>query len=459
MTMGANGSHISMGDRPVGMADRIRRRAGLAPQDSRNGQPPNEHRLALLSLFDGTGLARVAMEEIVRESPDITLVESAFVEHDEILSGRVEAVWRHQRELGHTRAPHRAIARDVWDLFRDGRFPLGTNVNANEPNVASVTPLMRFTRSLAERCVVMIVAGSPCQKLTCAGRHRGKQGLCGPDSVLFFAVPTTAWQMQQIRPDLHIHVTLENASSMQQLHRDAIMQPLGGLTAAEHFQTMDSSNWSAFPRRRRYFLTIPDRDPAPNPNRRDNPWDTGWGPIPSAVAGPMMCSRNPGNPRPSAMHYHAQSLIYRYAENDSDFDWHAWPQTHVRNRILNTMPPELSNLYRRLFNPGTGGLTYEDERWLEPVMTWIDEQGPRLGYRVPTPNKGARSTGRFNYLTALRLSEAQLFNAVGNHFDPDALRARIEGLCARSSGARPTDNILSRHRPTWPSSTTRLLQR
>ena len=93
-----------MGDRPVGMADRIRRRAGLAPQDSRNGQPPNEHRLALLSLFDGTGLARVAMEEIVRESPDITLVESAFVEHDEILSGRVEAVWRHQRELGHKMA-------------------------------------------------------------------------------------------------------------------------------------------------------------------------------------------------------------------------------------------------------------------------------------------------------------------------------------------------------------------
>ena len=273
----------------------------------------------------------------------------------------------------------------------------------------------------------MIVAGSPFQQLTYAGRHRGKQGLCGPDSVLFFAVPAAAWQLQQIRPDLQVHVTLENASGMQQLHRDAIMQALGGPTAAEHLQTMGSTNWSAFPRRRYCFVTIPDRDPAPNPDRRDNPWDAGWGPIPSAVMGPMMCSRNPRNPRPSTIQYYVQSLIYRYAENDSDFDWHAWQQTQVRNRMLNTMPSELRSLCWRLFNPGTGGFTYDEERRLEPVMTWIDEQGPRLGYRVPTPNERARSTGRFNYLTALRFSEVQLFNAVENHFDPDALRARIKG--------------------------------
>ena len=375
-------------------------------------QPLNEHRLALLSLFGGTGLARVAIEEIVRESPGVTLVEFAFVEQGEILSGRVEAVWRHHHESGHTRVPYRAIARDVWDLFRDGRSPLGTNMNDSETSEASVTPLMSFAQSLPEQCVVMISAGSPCHRLTYAGRHRGKQGLCGPDSVLFFAVPAAAWQLQQIRPDPQVHVTLENASSMQQLHRDAIMQALGGLTAAEHLQTVGSINWSAFPRRRHDFVTMPDRDPAPNPNRRDNPWDAGWGPIPSAVMGPMMCSRNPRNPRPSTIQYYVQSLIYRYAENDSDFDWHAWPQTRVRNHILNTMLSELSSLYRRLLNPGTGGLTYDEERRLEPVMTWIDEQGPRLGYRVPTPNERARSTGRLNYLTALRLSEVQLFNAV-----------------------------------------------
>ena len=85
-----------------------------------------------LSLFDGTGLARVAIEEIIRYSLDITLVQSAFVENDEILSNRVEAVWRHHQASGHIRVPHRAIARDIWDLFRDERAPLGTNVDANE---------------------------------------------------------------------------------------------------------------------------------------------------------------------------------------------------------------------------------------------------------------------------------------------------------------------------------------
>ena len=184
-----HGSHISMGGRPLDATDRLSRGVGLAPQDSDSRQPSNEHRLALLSLFGGTGLARVAIEEIVRESPGITLVDSAFAEHDEILSDRVEAVWRRQHQLGHTRVPHRAIARDVWDLFRDERFPLGTNAGINEISEASITPLLRFTRPLPERCVVMIVAGPPCQQLTHAGRHRGKQGLCGPDSVLFFAVP------------------------------------------------------------------------------------------------------------------------------------------------------------------------------------------------------------------------------------------------------------------------------
>ena len=111
----------------------------------------------------------------------------------------------------------------------------------------------------------MIVAGSPCQQLTFAGRHRGRQGICGPDSVLFFAVPTTAWQLQQIRPDLQVHVTLENASSMQQLRKDAIMRALGGFTPAGHLQKMDSTNWSAFPRRRHYFMTRPDSETAPNP--------------------------------------------------------------------------------------------------------------------------------------------------------------------------------------------------
>ena len=56
-------------------------------------------------------------------------------------------------------------------------------------------------------------------------------GLCGPDSVLFFAVPTVALILQELRPDTIVHVVLESAASMQAVHRATIMQALGGLNA------------------------------------------------------------------------------------------------------------------------------------------------------------------------------------------------------------------------------------
>ena len=53
-------------------------------------QPPARHEghtraatsVALLSLFDGTGLARIAMHEAIQDCGGICLVRSAFVEHD-----------------------------------------------------------------------------------------------------------------------------------------------------------------------------------------------------------------------------------------------------------------------------------------------------------------------------------------------------------------------------------------
>ena len=76
-------------------------------------------------------------------------------------------------------------------------------------------------------------------------------------------------------------------------------------------------------------------------------------------------------------------------------------------------------------------MTYDVERRMGPVMDWIHNEGPRRGYRVPTPNERARATGRAHYFAALGLNEVQLYNAVGNHFDPDALRARIRGPLSR----------------------------
>ena len=74
--------------------------------------------MALLSLFDGTGLARIAMDEAIQDCGGITLVRSAFVEHDRTLASRVENVWNNEVNSGRTPTAHTPIASDIWDLCR-----------------------------------------------------------------------------------------------------------------------------------------------------------------------------------------------------------------------------------------------------------------------------------------------------------------------------------------------------
>ena len=73
---------------------------------------------------------------------------------------------------------------------------------------------------------------------------------------------------------------------------------------------------------------------------------------------------------------------------------------------------------------------------MTPLVEWFHAQGPALGFRIPTNHERTRATGRPNYLMALGLNEVQLFNAVGNHFDPDALLARIQGPLHWIAGMR-----------------------
>ena len=93
--------------------------------------------------------------------------------------------------------------------------------------------------------------------------------------------------------------------------------------------------------------------------------------------------------------------------------------------LRRTMPSDIRGLYRILLG---GQIAYDDERGMGPVMDWIHNEGPRLGYRVRNPEERARATGRAQYFAARGLSDVQLYNAVGNHFDPDALRIRMKSL-------------------------------
>ena len=86
--------------------------------------------MALLSLFDGTGLARVAIDTVIRHlgPAALPLVSSAFAKLQEGLGRAVQQLWSRQAASTGATA-HRYLAGDVWDLFRDqaGRAPSTTS--------------------------------------------------------------------------------------------------------------------------------------------------------------------------------------------------------------------------------------------------------------------------------------------------------------------------------------------
>ena len=124
--------------------------------------------LALFSLFDGTGLARLAVGELLAATcGGPVLVQSVFAELDNDLAVAVETYWETRaRQTGCV--AHRRIATDVWNLLR-----------------GSPSHLEVFAQGLPQQTSALLVAGSPCPDLTLASRYRGIQGLCGPASVLF----------------------------------------------------------------------------------------------------------------------------------------------------------------------------------------------------------------------------------------------------------------------------------
>ena len=197
---------------------------------------------------------------------------AAFVEIQDDLAGAVEAHWRQKAALTGV-APYPRIAADVWDLLR-GQHP----------------PLQQFAQKLPCRCLVIVAAGSPCGQLTWAGAHQGQQGLCGPDSVLFFAVPTIAWALTQMRPDVRVHVVVENAGSMLRVHRDTISAALN--ITDDRAVSIDSAAWAHMPRKRLFFGTMAPYPHPLRPARRSAPWDYGYSPrIDGEVPPHAACSR------------------------------------------------------------------------------------------------------------------------------------------------------------------------
>ena len=166
-------------------------------------------RVYLLSLFDGVGAAMLAMVELFAAlGCQGRFAGGWFAESEDHLANPVARHWANRRGQGGP--SYERVAGDVWDLLRHKGRALAAMLVEVEPNA-----------------LLVIIGGSPCQQLTRAGRHGGKEGLCGDDSWNFYVFPLILHAANQARPDVEVHVTVENAGSMMEKFKLAIIGALG----------------------------------------------------------------------------------------------------------------------------------------------------------------------------------------------------------------------------------------
>ena len=172
-----------------------------------------------------------------------------------MLASAVEAYWTAGSRL-RARRPYHRLAADVWDLLRQdgGRF-------------------QRLCEQLPREALALIIGGSPCQDVSPMGPGRGRSGLCGERSIHFFVSPVLAWAITRARPDLVVHVVVENAGSIRPEHQAAMLAALGLRQDSGHAQIFDAAGWTSMPRRRTFLSTLAPVDGRRLPARRPQPWD------------------------------------------------------------------------------------------------------------------------------------------------------------------------------------------
>ena len=234
--------------------------------------------------------------------------------------------------------------------------------------------------------------------------------------------------LQSHRPDLAIHVVLENAGSMTPESRQWILQALNIPTTMA--PTTDAAAWSGFARRRTFFSTLPATD-ALIIRPRLAPWDQGWGRRNHAPMPTMMRSRGP-NQRASTYQYMAAHLLFRL-----DASWLQVPDRCLHAEVRRLLPPELKRAWNMLAVNPQGR---DAEREAEPAAIWLAHHGAALGARPPNVTERGRAAGTHELcqgLLAQGLTPQELFDAQGNAFDTDAFRSRVQAPVLAWLGGQP----------------------
>ena len=199
------------------------------------------HPYAIISLFDGVGSAIPAITKAIGCAPRIIIV----AECDPVLRQIVSEQFSFRTDGKWTQS-----SKDTFTLYADDvRQLLRDQCRIFKEAFALAGPQCRW----------FVIAGSPCQDLTPAGPLKGLLGLTGPCSSLFYYVHVILWLLQMNYPLELIRFLLENAGTMLEIHRQAILRALG-LNAdlhPDHFR-VDPKNTHGIKRNRFYFRNYQD---------------------------------------------------------------------------------------------------------------------------------------------------------------------------------------------------------
>ena len=162
----------------------------------------------LISLFDGCGSTyQLFTEKLGR--PDVFLAAES------------------QNDLRHVVADCLGLnVHSKWQLSKDGSKSLYLD-DVDHIFANSGKHLQEFLTLLPLNAKVFVIAGSPCTDLTNAGIDKGRLGVTGPASCLFFTVYLTIQKLLTVLPDTHVRFLVENAGSMLDPHKKFIQACLG----------------------------------------------------------------------------------------------------------------------------------------------------------------------------------------------------------------------------------------
>jgi hypothetical protein len=178
-------------------------------------------------------------------------------------------------------------------------------------------------------------------------------------------------------------------------------------------------------RHRKFFCTLPPPSSLVAP-RRPPPWDTGWIRLHHQPLPAMMRARNrpPDPPRHSTYQCHHEHLVYHTSSI-----WPHVPPQNLRKAIRDALPQQHQRGWDWITHPPNVRLEGCTEREAEDTAQYITNHYAALGLRPPSTTERAKIAGIYDYASSLNLTEHQLFNAMGNSFDKQAITIRIrDGL-------------------------------